>query len=70
MGIKATAMATETAAAFGISRTQAFDMILAVAMDLGISGIKFTEKEASEVDVIVARELKAGNILTLTRVAV
>lgn len=68
--IKATAMATTIAAGNDITKAQAFDMILAVATELEVSGTRFTEKEAAEIETIVARELRNGNVITLDRKAI
>lgn len=65
--IKATAMATEVAAMLGMTRNAAFDTILATAIDLEISGTRFTEKQAEAIKGVIANDAKNGKVLTLTR---
>jgi hypothetical protein len=65
--IKATAMATEVAATLGVTRSAAFDTILATALDLKITGTRFTEKQAEAIKGVIANDAKNGATLTLTR---
>ena len=65
--VKATKMATEVAAMLGITRSAAFDTILATAIDLEISGTRFTEKQAEAIKGVIANDAKNGAVLALTR---
>lgn len=64
MEIKGTALATTIASQHGVTRQVAFDAILATAVELEISGTRFTEKQAAEIEAILAR---STTLPTITR---
>lgn len=68
--VRATAMATKISTELGISRTAAFDAVLSVALELEITGTRYSEKQASEIELIVIRDAKAGELPTFQRRAI
>jgi hypothetical protein len=65
--VKATTMATEIAKQHNITRAAAFDMVLAVAVELEIKGTRFTAKQAAEIEAAISRSAQAGDTITLNR---
>ena len=67
VSIKATALATEIAQQHGIKRHAAFDMIIAVSLELGLPTQAYTLREAGEIERLIAEGIAAGNAPVLNR---
>lgn len=65
--VRATQMAASLSGALNITKAAAFDAVLSVATELKIGGTRYTAKQASEIEAIVARDAKGGALPTITR---
>lgn len=65
--IKATELATTIAGQHGITRNAAFDAILVTASELNLPYRRFTTKQAAEIEAIIARNIRDGVDMSITR---